>query len=273
MLVRFFSLICLFLSISAIAQQELKVLIKTTQGDIKIKLYNETPKHRDNFLKLVRSNKYDSLLFHRVIKDFMIQGGDPDSKRAPSGTMLGNGGFGSTVPAEFNAKLIHKKGALAAARLSDDQNPNKESSDCQFYIVQGKTFTESDLKMLEAQKNAPLKQQIFSELINKPEYADFRNKFIQFQTESKFDSLQPLIKQIEPAIDAELLKQAYFKFNEEQIKTYSTVGGTPHLDGGYTVFGEVVEGMDVVEKIAAVEVDQNSRPLQDVRVLKMKVIK
>lgn len=255
------------------APEETKVLIKTTAGDIKIKLYNETPGHRDNFIKLVKEHKYDSLLFHRVIKEFMIQGGDPDSKNAQPGAMLGNGNVGYTLPAEINPKLFHKRGALAAARLGDDVNPKKESSGCQFYIVQGKTFTNDDLTSFENRQNQQIKQQIFTQFILKPENVQLKNRFIALQQAGKMDSLQLLSQQIEPQINAEYEKVPHFTFSEEQRKTYTTVGGAPHLDGGYTVFGEVIEGMDVVDKIAAMEVDQMSRPKTDVRIIKATIVK
>jgi cyclophilin family peptidyl-prolyl cis-trans isomerase len=192
---------------------EKKVMITTSFGTIKIKLYNETPKHRDNFIKLATSGYLNGTLFHRVIKDFMIQGGDPDSKGAKAGVMLGSGGPGYTVPAEFNSKLIHKKGALAAAR---DNNPQKASSGSQFYIVQGKKVTDAEL-----------------------------------------DNLQ---------------KTNGWTYTKEQRATYKTNGGTPFLDNSYTVFGEVYEGLDVLDKIAAVKKDQNDRPLEDIK-MTVKIIK
>lgn len=183
------------------------VLITTDMGDIKVKLYNETPVHRDNFLKLAREGKYDSSIFHRVIPQFMIQGGGLDG---------GQKDLGETLPAEIIPKYIHKKGALAAARMGDDVNPQKRSSGSQFYIVQGRTFTGADLKNYSQRRGLTL--------------------------------------------------------TDEQIKVYTTLGGAPHLDGGYTVFGEVLEGFDVVDKIAAVERNQQDRPLKDIR-MKMKVVK
>lgn len=272
------SLLLLMIAAVSFAQnkkpaEEIKVLISTTMGDIKIKLYNETPLHRDNFVKLVKSKTYDSLLLHRVIKDFMIQGGDPDSKKALPGEMLGNGNVGYTIPAEINPKFIHKKGALAAARQGDEINPKKESSGCQFYIVHGRSFTEADLKMFEDRQNQQLKQQIFTQFILKPENQKLKEKFIALQQAGKMDSLQLLSQQIEPQIQAEFEKAPRFKFSEEQIKAYTTTGGAPHLDGAYTVFGEVIEGMEIVDKIAAVEVDNMSRPKTDVRIIKATIVK
>jgi cyclophilin family peptidyl-prolyl cis-trans isomerase len=255
------------------APEEVKVLLITTMGDIKIKLYNETPGHRDNFIKLVKEHTYDSLLFHRVIQSFMVQGGDPESKKAAPGAMLGNGNVGYTLPAEINPKFFHKRGALAAARLGDDINPKKESSGCQFYIVQGRTFTAADLDMFESRQNQQIKQQIFTQYIMKPENEAIKQKFVALQQAGKMDSLQVLSKQIEPQIEAEYAKVPHFTFTPEQRQAYATSGGAPHLDGAYTVFGEVIEGMDVVDKIAAIPVDNMSRPTTDVRILKAKIIK
>jgi peptidyl-prolyl cis-trans isomerase B (cyclophilin B) len=184
------------------------VLISTEMGDIKIRLYDETPLHRDNFLKLISEKYLDSTLFHRVINQFMIQGGDPDSKHAIEGSLLGNGGPSYTIPAEFRKGIYHKKGALAAAREGDQINPTKASSGSQFYIVQGKVFTVEELNM-------------FAQRMGKT-------------------------------------------FTPEQIKTYTTLGGTPHLDDNYTVFGEVIKGLDVLDKIASVATDKNNRPLQNI---------
>ncbi len=254
--------------------KETQVKIVTTEGTIKIKLYNETPLHRDNFIKLANSHFYDSTLFHRIINEFMIQGGDPDSKNAAPSVQLGNGGTGYTIPAEIMPSVgYHKKGALAAARLGDDINPKKESSGCQFYIVHGKTFSNEDLTSMEQRMLQMTKQQLFSAYISKPENAAIRTKFISCQQNQQTDSLMALSKIIEPIIDAEAAKLPAFKYSEEQRKMYSTIGGTPHLDGGYTVFGEVVEGLDIVDKIATSPTLPGDRPQQDIRILKMSIEK
>src|SRR6186713_1593153 len=198
------------------------VLMQTTMGDMVIRLSDSTPLHRDNFLKLVKVGYYDSILFHRVIKNFMIQGGDPNSKRAAAGKPLGDGSLGYTVPAEFRKTLFHKKGALAAARMGDNANPTKASSGSQFYIVQGKVFTDGGLDSVE-----------------------------KFRLNGR-------------------------KIPAEQREVYKTIGGTPHLDQGYTVYGEVIKGLDVLDKIAAVQTSRGQdrdRPLQDVRIIKTKLIK
>lgn len=207
-----FLLIPLFFLVSFKPKEKIHTVILNTKfGTMKILLYNETPKHRDNFLKLTNEHFYDSLLFHRVIKNFMIQGGDPDSKHAKPGVMLGNGDIGYRVDAEFSPALFHKKGVLAAAR---DENPTKASSGCQFYIVQGKTFSDADLDNLE--------------------------------------------------------KQTGRKLSAEQRELYKTIGGTPHLDMNYTVYGEVIEGLNVLDSIAVVKCDKYDRPLEDVRIISVK---
>lgn len=261
------------ITFSSKGQGEVKVLLATTMGNIKIKLYNETPVHRDNFIKLVNNHTYDSVLFHRVIKDFMIQGGDPESKKAAPGVMLGNGNVGYTLPAEILPQFIHRKGALAAARQGDDVNPKKESSGCQFYIVHGKPFTNADLDMFEMRANQQIKQQIFTSIITKPENLKLKEKFIQFQQARMNDSLQALSAKLEPMIEAEFQKVAHFKFTEEQRKAYTSLGGAPHLDGAYTVYGEVIEGMEIVDAIAGVPVNNMSRPVADVRIIKATIIK
>ena len=195
------------------------VLLQTNYGHIVVRLSDSTPLHRDNFLKLVKTHYYDSVLFHRVIKNFMIQGGDPNSKQAKAGEPLGNGGPNYRIPAEFRATLFHKKGAVAAAR---DNNPEKASSGSQFYIVQGNTFTDAGLD------------------------------------------------------DVEKYRLNGRKIPSDQREVYKAIGGTPHLDQGYTVFGEVVKGLDVVDKIASVPTstgEDRDRPLEDVRIIKAKLIK
>lgn len=198
------------------------VLIQSTMGDITLRLSDSTPLHRDNFIKLVKKKYYDSILFHRVIQNFMIQAGDPNSKRAAAGQSLGNGSPGYTIPAEFRTTLFHKKGVIAAARTSDNVNPQKASSGSQFYIVQGKVFTDGALDSTETQRMGGR------------------------------------------------------KIPAEQRTVYKTIGGTPHLDQNYTVFGEVIKGLEVVDKIAAVQTSRGQdrdRPLQDVRIISTKLVK
>lgn len=209
-----FALAFILLCSTAAFAQKYRAHLKTEYGTVTISLSDKTPKHRDNFVKLAKEHFYDSTLFHRVIPGFMIQGGDPDSKQAKAGAMLGSGTVGYRVDAEFNKELIHQRGALAAAR---DNNPEKASSGCQFYIVDGKKFTEAEI-----------------------------------------DNIGKSNKQ---------------NYTAAQKKIYETEGGSPHLDGNYTVFGHVTKGMDIVDKIAAQKRDRMDRPEEDQRILKLRVQK
>ena len=251
--------------------KESLVLIQTDFGDIKIKLYNQTPIHRDNFLKLVEEGLYDSTLFHRVIPQFMIQGGDPDSKGAKEGTKLGDGGMGYTLEAEFVDSLIHKRGALAAARMPDNVNPEKRSSSSKFYIVQGRKFSEANLSGMAQKQNYNMKGQLMNEFFNRPENKAYLSRLQTCQKEKDDSAMQLLMQEIEPLVDREF-EPKQIKFHPRAIEAYTTVGGAPHLDGGYTVFGEVVEGMDVVDAISAQSCDRNNRPLKDVS-MKVKAVK
>lgn len=245
-------------------QKETKMLIETSMGDIKIKLYNETPKHRDNFIKLVEDGVYNGTLFHRVIKDFMIQGGDPDSKNASADKMLGSGDVGYTTPAEFvYPKYFHKKGALAAARQSDQVNPKKESSGCQFYIVTGKVYSEAEIMGMEQQQNQGKVNKIFNQLAQK-----HMKEIYKMRKDNDQDALYDLQEKLVAEADTIAAKQPDFKFTPEQVKAYTTVGGTPHLDNEYTVFGEIVEGMEVIDAIQKVKTNKADRPAEDI---KMKV--
>ncbi len=248
---------------------QIKVLFSTTYGDIKVALYNETPLHRDNFIKLVNEHYFDSLLFHRVIQNFMIQGGDPDSRNAPSGTLLGEGGPSYTIPAEFNSKLFHKKGVLAAARDADLENPSQASSASQFYIVQGKIFTDS---LLTVQAKRITRLMLFNRIINKPENAGLLSNYKRYVKKQILDSVKYVNEIINKKVDTELPNVTPYQFTKEQIETYKTLGGTPHLDNSYTIFGEVYEGLAVVDKIAAQPVDKNARPNEPIRILKISII-
>jgi len=239
--------------------KEKMVLIKTKFGDMKVKLYNETPLHRDNFLKLTRESFYNDLLFHRVIKDFMIQGGDPESKGASGRKQLGGGDIGYQIPAEINSKYFHKKGALAAARTGDNINPERKSSGCQFYIVQGKVYNEPTINKLEEKQ----KIQVIQAEVNK--ITKTRQKEIQrLQKEEKRDSVEiiknEIMKQAENQTDA-----SKYSFSSEKRSAYKTIGGTPHLDGAYTVFGEVVEGLNIIDSIANVKTAPGDRPFEDLK--------
>ena len=249
-------------------EKETVLKIETSMGDIKVKWYNETPKHRDNFIKLAKDGTYNGTLFHRVIKDFMVQAGDPESKNAPKGKMLGSGDVGYTVPAEFvYPKYFHKKGALSAARQGDEVNPKKESSGCQFYIVTGKVFNDSTLLNMEQQKNQNKVTEAFNALAQK-----HMKEIYKMRKANDQDGLYALQDTLFIQAEAEAAKQPDFHFTPEQIKAYTTVGGTPHLDGEYTVFGEVVEGMDIVDKIQQVKTDRSDRPEEDVKIINVSVI-
>lgn len=241
------------------------ILISTNYGNMKIKLFNETPLHRDNFLKLVREHFYDSLLFHRVIQEFMIQGGDPDSKYAEPAKLLGDGDLKYTIPAEFVPTLYHKKGMLCAARNGDDVNPEKASSACQFYIVQGKKRTEEDLISFEKRINKPIISKIKDEILEKPEHKELKEKITNFKKEQNNDSLMVYFKIVNKLVEEEYAKTTHYTFPTEHKTIYKTIGGVPHLDSQYTVFGEVIEGLEVIDKIAAVGKNKNDRPLIDVR--------
>ena len=249
-------------------EKETVLKIETSMGDIKVKLYNETPKHRDNFIKLAKDGTYNGTLFHRVIKDFMVQAGDPESKNAPKGKMLGSGDVGYTVPAEFvYPKYFHKKGALSAARQGDEVNPKKESSGCQFYIVTGKVFNDSTLLNMEQQKNQNKVTEAFNALAQK-----HMKEIYKMRKANDQDGLYALQDTLFIQAEAEAAKQPDFHFTPEQIKAYTTIGGTPHLDGEYTVFGEGVEGMDIVDKIQQVKTDRSDRPEEDVKIINVSVI-
>lgn len=241
------------------------VLIKTQFGDMKVVLYNETPKHRDNFLKLAKAGYYDGVLFHRVIKDFMIQGGDPETRNAQPGQQLGNGGPGYEIDNEINPKFLHKKGALAAAREGDQVNPLKKSSGSQFYIVQGVVFPANDLPALEAKGTEKLAQSHMRQLVRENEDS---LKFYQKTGNQVAMALLGERLQNEAIAKA---KQTPFKLTEEQKQVYTTVGGTPHLDGNYTVFGEVIEGLSVLDSIAAQPTGPNDRPVKDLK-MEIKVL-
>ena len=237
------------------------VTIKTDFGDMQAILYDETPKHKENFLKLTREGFYDGLLFHRVIKDFMIQGGDPNSRESAPDQRLGIGGPGYTVPAEFVPSLFHVKGALSAARQSDQVNPEKASSGSQFYIVQGKVTPRADLEGLDKAKVAQTFR-IF--MRNQPEHplAIEYKEVVDNNPEDEMAIRDKVFSTTERLSEA---TGVVFQMPEERIAAYSTVGGTPFLDDQYTVFGRVIAGLDVIDKIAATETGRADRPTVDLR--------
>ncbi len=240
---------------------EAVVVIETSLGTIKVKLYNETPYHRDNFIKLTEEGFYDGIIFHRVINNFMIQAGDPKTKQAEKDAVYGEGDTGYTISAEFVSKLFHKKGTLAAARMGDDVNPKKESSGSQFYIVQGKIFSPEQLTQLINNMNERLKSKIFNQLITE--------KASKLMSEGNQVDYKKLSENLSDTLQYILSKTTMYSLTPEQVQIYTTIGGTPHLDGDYTVFGEVIEGIDFVDKIAAVNTDQSDRPTTNIVISKM----
>jgi peptidyl-prolyl cis-trans isomerase B (cyclophilin B) len=241
------------------------ITIKTSYGDMVAILYDETPKHKANFIKLAKEGFYDSLLFHRVIQEFMIQGGDPNSKKAQAGQALGNGGPGYNVDAEFNPNYFHEKGAFSAARLGDNVNPTKASSGSQFYIVQGKKFTDEELTQLEQSVQYTKKNNALREILGMPEYAGVRQECMNRQQAGDGTWLQSFFEKSDTLIVKVKKDYKPYVFSAEQRARYSEVGGAPHLDGDYTVFGKVISGLEVVDKIAAVQKGAGDRPVDDVR--------
>lgn len=236
----------------------MKVRIQTTLGDITVRLYDETPMHRDNFVKLAKEGYYDGTLFHRVIKDFMIQGGDPDSKGAPAGKMLGVGGPDYTIEAEIKSGLYHKRGALAAARQGDEVNPERRSSGSQFYIVWGQVYNEGQLRQFSKQMEMQQMQAVFNALAK-----EHHDEIMQMRRERNRAGLQELQEKLAAEAEAQVKAQGA-GMTDEQRAIYSTVGGTPHLDGQYTVFGEVEEGLDIVEMIQQTKTARGDRPVDDI---------
>ena len=240
----------------------------TEYGTIILRLSDETPIHRNNFIKLVNQHFYDSLLFHRVINHFVIQTGDPDSKLAKTGEPLGESDIPYTIPAEFNPNLFHKRGALNAAR---DDNPERASSSTQFTFVQGRVYTDSLLEIAEKRINNWL---AFNKVIHQPENSYLVMKLEEFKKQQTHsDSIKMILEQLNNLAKIELENTTPYKIPEAHRQIYKTVGGAAHLDQNYTVFGEVVKGMDVVDSIAKVQTDSLDRPLNDVRIISAKLIK
>lgn len=270
----FLSIICILTLCSFVAcgnknkkhMEGTVLLLETTMGDIRLRLYDDTPKHRDNIVKLAKEGFYDGTLFHRVIKDFMIQAGDPKSKNASDTAMLGSGDTGYTIPAEFvYPKYFHRRGVLSAARMGDDVNPGRESSGCQFYIVTGKKFSEDELGGLESQLNQNMLRTEFDRMARQ-----HMKEIFMMRKNNDTTGLKKLQDELVEQAEKEVLAHP-FRFTEEQKQAYTTVGGAPHLDGQYTVFGEVIEGMDVVEAIENVKTGRADRPVQNVVIKKITV--
>ena len=254
-----FALITFYSGCTA-GQKTEHVLIETSYGNILIRLYDDTPLHRDNFIKLIKSGFYDGILFHRVINNFMIQGGDPNSKDAPPNTELGHGSPDYKIDAEIlYPKYFHKKGAIAAARQGDNVNPQRQSSGSQFYIVQGQVITNEELDQIEQKFIYNESQRIMIKYL-----MPHRETLIKLHQEGNQEAIEAIYQNASLEAAGEIENIESFKISEDIRKIYTTIGGTPHLDGEYTVFGEVVEGLDVVDKIAKVETDEKARPNKNI---------
>ncbi len=258
-----FFVFILLMSSCAQEKKDAVITIKTSQGDLVAILYDETPKHKANFIKLAKEHFFDSMIFHRVISGFMIQGGDPESKKAVAGQRLGNGGPGYTVDAEFNPKFYHEKGALSAARQSDQVNPTKASSGSQFYVVQGTVLAAADVENLKFDQMKLMTglRKMFEDPANKPLLDSLNALYYSGDVPAYTKRLNELAPRIEKATGIKVTRE----ISEEKKKSYTTVGGAPHLDGEYTVFGKVIKGLEVIDKIAMVQRDASDRPLEDVR--------
>ncbi len=255
-------LLCLVVFSGCAQEKDFVVTIKTQYGDMVAILYDETPKHKQNFIKLAKEHYFDSLLFHRVIEGFMIQGGDPDSKKAGKEQMLGRGGPGYTVDAEINSKYFHEKGALSAARLGNEQNPTKASSGSQFYIVHGSKVTEEDIKTDPAKFNQAM-QQFFQNPANQPAY----DTIAKLYQNGDMKGVQDFIAKLKPRVEKQTGIKTEKEVSPEKLKAYTTLGGAPQLDGEYTVFGKIIKGLDVIDKIATQPKGQFDRPAEDVRMI------
>lgn len=260
-----------FISCSSEDPKAEQYVIETNYGSFTVKLYNNTPKHRNNFMILASEGYYKNLLFHRVVENFMIQAGDPLSKNAESGQRLGSGGPDYSIKSEINSENFHKQGALAAARKANSENREKRSSGSQFYIVTGKVYTEDELNALEKQINNKRKSQIINYYID--EKLGLRQKLNAFQAAENYEAVDSVLRAVTDEIKNDSIGFKDFEIPEERRKIYTTQGGVPALDGEYTVFGEVTEGMEIVEKIASLPVDENDRPLYDVIISEIRPVK
>ena len=267
-----FFLLILFVALFQAKAQETEhiVVISTNLGDMKCKLYNDTPKHRDKFLQEAKKGYYNGTLFYRVIHNFLIQGGAADSRNAPPGKRIGYGNPAFTVDDEIRPNHFHKKGALCAPRQPDDVNPFKQSDISQFYIVEGRVFRPGELDTMEMAVNVPIKEEIIRQVLT----PEIKAKLKKLKEEKKVEEFRAIADPIKQQIETEYrLNPHVLKFSKAQRAAYTTVGGYPELDGKYTVFGEVIDGFDVIDKIAALKTDKNDRPLTDVKILSIKVIK
>jgi len=257
-----FLIFLFFISINAFSQAT-TVLISTNLGDMKFRLYDDTPQHRDAFIALAEEGYYNSTLFYRVLQDFLIQGGSKSSKNAPPGKKIGYGDPDKTVDDEIKSTHFHKKGALCAPRQPDEINIFKQSDISQFYIVKGQVFTQGRLDTLELMVNRPIRNKIVNDIMT----SDVREKLAQLKEEKKVDEFRELAQDIKDKIESEYsLNPNTLKFTDEQRKAYTTIGGYPQLDGKYTIFGECISGFETIDKIASLKTDENDRPLTDVKI-------
>ncbi len=267
--VALFLLFSLIITVVVSAQSGRIVLISTNMGDMKVQLHDDTPKHRDAFIELAQKGRYNQTLFYRVIKDFMIQGGAKDSRNAPRGKRIGYGDPDKTVDDEIRPHYYHKKGVLCAPRQPDEDNPFKQSDISQFFIIQGKVFRPGELDTMQLAVNRPIRNRIVKEVYTPEKRARFR----QLKEEGKLDAAREMSTQIKSDIEtAYKLAEGTLLFSEEEMAAYTSVGGYPQLNGQYTIFGEVIEGLEVIDRIAALKTDQFDRPYTDV-IITVKALK
>ncbi len=253
----YFALTALFLfSCSQYKDDSQYIKILSDKGEIIIRLYNQTPKHRDNIIKLAQEKFYDGQIFHRIINNFVVQGGDPTTKKAAPDSLYGNADSGYLIDAEIVDSLIHKRGTVGMAREGDDINPDKKSSGSQFYIVKGKVLSNQQLDELEKKRDSQNKTKLYKKLLSE--------NLLKQKNQAKIDTISI---SLEASIAIDSIWESYpkFKFSEKQRKVYTSIGGIPHLDGNYTVFGEVVKGMEIVDELSSVQTDKNNRPIQDIK--------
>ncbi len=248
---------------------DVKVEMITSKGKIVIRLYSKTEKHKNNFINLINCGFFEGVLFHRVINNFVAQAGDPNSKIHDFNGKLGEESHGETIPAEFFSEYYHKKGVIAAARNPDNVNPLKASSGSQFYLVQGKIYTELELNNLETKINLQNKKILLNKFFIDPQNENYTKRYKDCLQSNSQDSINLFMQKIKPVIFQEYVP---FKFSELAIKDYTTIGGIPFLDGSYTVYGEVIEGLDVIDDICIIETNKMDQPIEDVKIISIKII-
>jgi cyclophilin family peptidyl-prolyl cis-trans isomerase len=262
-MIKYLTSILLILSCQTVDAQTKRVLISTNLGDMTFMLYDDTPKHRDAFLQLAREGYYNETLFYRVIKEFLIQGGSRSSRNASPGKRIGYGDPDKTVDDEILSRYFHKRGALCAPRQPDEVNPFKQSDISQFFIIQGRKYSESQLDTMEMAVNNPIMKRITDRILT----AEVREELAVLRSENRTEEFRALAGPLRQQIDTEYaLQPGILKFSDEQRKTYTTIGGYPDLDGKYTIFGECISGFDVIDKIAALKTDKHDRPYTDVKI-------